>query len=116
MRLLEGETDFGSGLKGIITPGHTPGHMSIRFESKGEHGAFLCDLASYAVHFERLAWMTAYDIEPIVTLETKRVWQQWALETNALLIFPHDQYRPAGRLTRDDKGALRVEVIDELFA
>ena len=69
-------------------------------ESKGQHAAFVCDLASYAIHFERLGWMTAYDVEPLITLETKRKWQQWALDTNALLIFPHDPLPPAGSAGR----------------
>lgn len=115
MRLVEGDTEFLPGITGIVTPGHTPAHMSIRFESNGEHGAFLCDLASYAVHFERLGWMTAYDIEPIRTLETKRIWQKWAIETEAILIFPHDAYRPVGRLRASDAGVPFLETIDEPF-
>jgi glyoxylase-like metal-dependent hydrolase (beta-lactamase superfamily II) len=99
LRLLDGDCELAPGVWGIVTPGHTPGHMSVRFESNGEHGAFVCDLASFAIHFERLGWMTAYDAEPLVTLETKRKSQAWALETNALLFFPHDPQRPAGRLT-----------------
>jgi glyoxylase-like metal-dependent hydrolase (beta-lactamase superfamily II) len=98
MRLLDGDTELLPGLCGIVTSGHTPGHMSVRLESGGQTAAFVCDLASYAVHFERLGWMTSYDVEPLVTLETKRIWQRWALDTDALLIFPHDAYRPAGRL------------------
>ena len=53
-------------------------------------------MASLAVHFERLAWMTSFDVEPLLTLETKRRWQKWALETNALLIFPHDAIHASG--------------------
>ncbi len=104
MRLLDGsaeDTEILPGVHGVITPGHTPGHMSIRFESQGQQLLYLADLASYAVHFERLGWMTAYDVEPLVTLETKRRWQQWALDTNALLIFEHDPYVCAGRLVQD---------------
>ena len=115
MRLLEGDTEFLPGITGIVTPGHTLGHMSVRFESNAEHAAFLCDMASYAVHFERLGWMTAYDIEPIRTLETKRTWQKWAIETEAILIFPHDAYRPAGRLRASDAGVHFLETIDEPF-
>ena len=66
-------------------------------------------MASLAVHFERLAWMSAFDVEPLVTLESKRRWQKWALETNALLIFPHDVTTPAGRLTQDERGRLAVQ-------
>lgn len=104
MRLLDGDTELASGVRGVLTPGHTPGHMSVIIESGGETLAFLCDMASYAIHFERLGWMTAYDVEPLVTLETKRKWQQWAVETNALLVFPHDKLRPLGRFAFDERG------------
>ena len=112
MRLLEGDTDLAPGVRGVVTPGHTPGHMSIVLESAGQVAVQLCDMATYAVHFERLGWMTAYDVEPLVTLETKRRWQQWALEHDAILFFPHDPYRPAGKLTLDDMGKPVVEPLD----
>lgn len=112
MRLLDGDTELLPGIWGRVTRGHTPGHMSVTFESDGQHAAFVCDMASYAVHFERLGWMTAYDVEPLETLETKRRWQQWALDTNALVIFPHDTERLAGRLTRDANGRLTLSPVD----
>lgn len=110
MRLLDGDTEILPGVHGVVTPGHTPGHMSIRFESQGQHALFVSDLASYSVHFERLAWMTAYDVEPLVTLETKRGWQAWALQTGALLIFQHDPKTPAGHLVQQGE-RLRVEPV-----
>jgi hypothetical protein len=45
--------------------------------------------------------MTAYDVEPLETLETKRRWQKWALEHDATLIFPHDPRFAAGKLVQD---------------
>ncbi|MEL6150631.1 MAG: MBL fold metallo-hydrolase, partial [Chloroflexota bacterium] len=87
MRLLDGDTEIVPGVRAVMTPGHTPGHMSVIIEQGDEAAMFVCDLASFAVHFEKLGWMTAYDVEPLVTLETKRKWQQWALETDALVIF-----------------------------
>lgn len=111
MRLLDGDTMLAPGVQGVVTPGHTPGHMSIRFEGGGQHAAFVCDLATFAVHFERIGWMTAYDVEPLITLETKRVWQQWALETDAILIFPHDPLRPVCRLIRDEKGMPHLQAL-----
>lgn len=99
MRLLDGDTELAGGIWGHVTRGHTPGHMSVRFESDGQHAMFVCDMASYAIHFQRLGWMTAYDVEPLETLETKRKWQQWAIETGAVIIFPHDTTTPAARFT-----------------
>lgn len=99
------------GVRMVSTAGHTAGHMSVIIESEGEYALFTGDMASYAVHFERLAWMTAYDVLPLVTLESKRQWQGWALDHDALLIFPHDPKRPAGKLRRDENGRLMVEAV-----
>jgi glyoxylase-like metal-dependent hydrolase (beta-lactamase superfamily II) len=115
LRLLDGDTELLPGVQGMVTRGHTPGHMSIIIESGGERAMFVCDMASYAVHFERLGWMTAYDVEPLQTLESKRKWQRWALETNALLFFPHDSQRPAGRLREDEKGKLTLEAVEVTY-
>lgn len=104
LRLLDGDTELAPGVRGIVTPGHTPAHMSVHVTDSDQHILFVCDLASYAVHFAKLGWMTAYDVEPLVTLETKRKWQTWALENDAILIFPHDTTMIAGRLTEDEKG------------
>ncbi|HYO87169.1 MAG TPA: MBL fold metallo-hydrolase [Candidatus Limnocylindrales bacterium] len=116
MRLLDGDTELAPGVYGVVTPGHTPAHMSIRFESRGEHALFTCDMATYSVLFERLGWMTAYDVEPLITLETKRKWQQWAMQTNALLIFPHDPLRPAARLAPVEGGRPRLKAVPVEFA
>lgn len=116
LTLLDGDTEIVPGITGVIAPGHTDYHQVIRFESGGQHALFVADLASYAVHFERLAWMTAYDVKPLVTLETKRVWQQWALEHDALLIFQHDTQTLAGRLTEDERGRRRVESVPAVYS
>lgn len=115
MDLLDGDTEIAPGVRVVVTPGHTPGHQCVVFESGGEAALFVADLASYAVHFERLGWMTAYDVEPLVTLETKRRWQEWALDTNALLIFQHDTRVPAGRLVQDGK-VRRIEPVPVTLA
>lgn len=107
LRLLDGETDLMPGLRTVVTPGHTRAHQSVIFEGDGKAVMYVCDLASFAVHFAKLAWMTAYDVEPLVTLETKRLWQRWALRHDALLIFIHDSDIPVGRLV-DQGGKLEV--------
>lgn len=116
LTLLDGDREIVPGLSVVVTPGHTPGHQSILFESRGQHALFVADMTSYAVHFERLAWMTAYDVEPLVTLETKRRWQQWALETNGLLIFQHDTQIAAGHLTEDEHGKRKIQPVETALA
>ncbi len=115
MRLLDGDTEIAPGVWGCVTPGHTPGHMSVMIESAGQHALYTCDMATYAIHFERLGWMTAYDVEPLVTLESKRRWQAWALKHQALLFFPHDPVRPAGRASLNAGGKFTVEPVDVAY-
>ena len=115
LTLLDGDSEIVPGVRTVVTPGHTPGHQSVLFESKGQYALFVSDLASYAVHFEKLGWMTAYDVEPLVTLETKRRWQQWALDTNGLLIFQHDPHVMAGCLVEDSQGHRKIAPVEAAY-
>jgi len=67
-------------------------------ESEGKAAAFLGDLASWPIHMERLSWVPAYDVEPLVSIETKRNLARWAIEKHALLIFEHHTEIKAGHL------------------
>jgi hypothetical protein len=44
-----------------------------------------------------------YDVEPLVTLETKRKILKQAVDENWLLIFEHDAKVPWGRIEHDGK-------------
>jgi len=66
------------------------------------------DMAPFMIHFERLPWVTAYDVLPMVTIDSKRAWQQWALALRATLISCHDTRMPVGRLVQNDKGFMSV--------
>ncbi len=115
-RLLDGDTALLPGLRTVVTPGHTPGHQSVLFEGGGQSALFVADLASYAIQFERLGWMTAYDVEPLVTLETKRRWQRWALESGGLLIFQHDTQIAAARFVENERGGRALEPVAAEYA
>lgn len=113
MRLLDGEADVVPGMRCVVTPGHTRAHQAVVFEADGRAALYVCDMASLAVHFARLAWMTAYDVEPLVTLETKRIWQKWALERDALILFIHEPRFGVGRLVDQGEGKLEVVPAEE---
>lgn len=98
LHLMSGEAKVTGQVRTILTPGHTPGHQSVVIESQGKTAIYLADLAPWAVHFERLAWIPAYDVEPLVTLETKRRMRQMVFEKEALLFFEHDPQILAGYL------------------
>ena len=96
VRLLSGEARPTPEVRCIITPGHTPSHQSVLIESHGEQALFLGDAAPYVATLERLAWISAADVEPLRSLETKREIVRWAREEELLLFFPHDPDVAAG--------------------
>jgi glyoxylase-like metal-dependent hydrolase (beta-lactamase superfamily II) len=100
---VNGEKEIVSGIRGLPTPGHTPHHQSILIESAGERALFLADLAPTTAHLP-LAWIMGYDVEPLVTLETKRRVLARAVEENWLLVFEHDAKTAWSPIVRDGKG------------
>ncbi len=111
LELLSGDTQITREVRTVITRGHTRAHQVVVLESGGETALFTADMATLHYHFERLAWVTGYDVEPLESIETKRYWQRWALAKDALLLFQHDSQVPAGKL-RIEGEQLRVEPVE----
>lgn len=111
LRLLDGDTRVTPEVRCLITRGHTRAHQSVIIESGGQTVIYLADLAPFAVHLERLAWIAANDVEPLETLGSKRSLCRLALETDALLLFEHDPCVLAGRL-RGAGDEVRIVVVD----
>jgi len=101
--LLDGEAEVLPGLRCVPTPGHVPYHQSILVESGGERACFLADVVPTSAHLP-LPWIMAYDLEPLVTLESKRRLYARAELEGWLLLFEHDPAVVGGRLGRDGKG------------
>lgn len=94
---LEGEVEIVPGVRALRTPGHTPHHQSILIESGGETACFLADLVPTVAHLP-LPWIMGYDLEPLVTLESKRAVLGRARAEDWLLVFEHDPVTAWGRL------------------
>jgi glyoxylase-like metal-dependent hydrolase (beta-lactamase superfamily II) len=98
--LLEGDAEVTQGVRVVPTPGHTPFHQSVLVTSDGQSACFLADVCPTSAHLP-LPWIMGYDLEPLVTLESKRGLWTNALEEDWLLIFEHDPRIPWGRLDPD---------------
>jgi glyoxylase-like metal-dependent hydrolase (beta-lactamase superfamily II) len=98
LQVLNGGSRITDDVRTMITPGHTRAHQVVVIESRGETAVFLGDAVGWAVSLERLAWVPAFDVEPLTSMETKRSLREWALRRDALLIFQHDIAVAAGRL------------------
>ncbi len=111
LHLLYGDTPVTREVRCDVTRGHTRAHQSVIIQSQGQKAVYLGDLAPWKENIERLGWTPAGDVEPLETMETKRAFQQWALEEEVLLIFEHDPRITAGYLRRHGD-RLEVEPVD----
>ena len=102
LQLVSREKELVKGIRVVPTPGHTPFHQSVLIESGGERAFYLGDLIPTHAHLP-LPWIMGYDVEPLVTLETKRRILKQAADEEWLLVFEHDATVPWGRVTHDGK-------------
>jgi glyoxylase-like metal-dependent hydrolase (beta-lactamase superfamily II) len=104
---VEGEAEVVPGISVFPTPGHTPHHQSVLIRSGGDTACYLADVVPTVAHLP-LPWIMGYDLEPLVTLESKRSLLGRALDEEWLLVFEHEPVTPWGRLDPDaDRPALR---------
>jgi len=101
--LVDGEREIVFGIRVVPTPGHTPFHQSVLIESDGDTAFYPADLVPTASHLP-LAWIMGYDVEPLVTLETKRAMLGKAARDGWRVIFEHDATVVSGRVKVDGKG------------
>ena len=102
LELVENECEIADGIGVILTPGHTPYHQSVVIRSAGETAIFLGDLIPTHAHLP-LPWIMGYDVEPLVTLESKRGLLKRAEQENWTVIFEHDATVPWGRVQFDGR-------------
>ena len=102
MELIDGEREVIPGVHSMNTPGHTPHHQGLLIESDGERAFFAADLVPTTAHLP-LPWIMGYDVEPLVTLETKRRILSRAVAEDWLMIFEHDATTAWSRITNDGK-------------
>jgi glyoxylase-like metal-dependent hydrolase (beta-lactamase superfamily II) len=94
---VDGAAEVTEGVSVLPTPGHIPYHQSVLVQSGGETACFLADVCPTSAHLP-LPWVMGYDLEPLVTLETKRDLWARARAEDWLLVFQHDPVVPWGRL------------------
>lgn len=112
--VVDGPQQLARGVRTDLAPGHTAALQTVWVEDGGEHLLFLGDSANWAVQLDRLAWVPAYDIFPLTSIETKRRLITEAMARDALLVFQHDSINVTGRLVPGDRGPkVAVEIVED---
>ncbi len=88
-------------IKLMPTVGHTPGHVSVMIESRGEQAMITGDFMHHPCQIAHPEWSTLADSDPAQGIETRRMIFQSLAGTPVLVIGTHFAGATAGRIVRD---------------
>lgn len=103
LHLVDGDAELLAEVELVASEGHTAGLQLPRFRGAGGHLTWCGDVIPTHAHL-RPAWVAAYDLLPVTTIEEKKVLLAEALEDDGVLAFEHDPVMAACRLREDEDG------------
>jgi glyoxylase-like metal-dependent hydrolase (beta-lactamase superfamily II) len=83
------------------TPGHTPGHVSVRIVSRGEEAVITGDLMHHPVQCAEPEWASRFDVDPEVARRTRRQFLERQADRPVLVLGTHFATPTGGRIVRD---------------
>lgn len=99
--LVDSNHRVGHGVQLVPTPGHTPGHVSVRIESRGEIGFITGDIFHHPCQIAKPEWSATADVDQEKALETRhRCLADW-VDQPYLIIGTHFAGPIAGRIVQD---------------
>ncbi len=104
IEFIDGETQITADITVIETPGHTAEHASVVIANGGESAVYLGDMIQHQVQLERVAWLSAFDVLPLINLETKKRLIADAIRNRSLLVAVHNPFPGVGRLSAGERG------------
>ena len=100
--IVSGEHQVNEILTVLPSPGHTPGHVTIRAADGNQAGLFLGDVIHNPVQIADPDLNSAYCEIPDVARRSRRQLLERAVDTNALLVPGHFLAPHVGRVARED--------------
>ena len=85
----------------IATPGHTPGHVSVRISSAGAEGIITGDLMHHPVQCAHPEWNATFDSDPAQAHATRLAFLQEYADRPVLVIGTHFASPVAGHVIGD---------------
>ncbi len=92
------------------TPGHTPGHVSVRISSGGADALITGDCIHHPCQMTRTDWCSSADSDQAQGRETRESLLERMVDTDVLVIGTHFATPTAGLVKRHEGGGYRLEV------
>jgi glyoxylase-like metal-dependent hydrolase (beta-lactamase superfamily II) len=83
------------------TPGHSPGHVSVRIASQGQHAVVTGDLMHHPCQLARPHWSSPFDFDRGQALDTRRAFIHRYSDGPVLVIGTHFATPAAGHIVSD---------------
>lgn len=104
IHFIAGDAEVAPGLTVIETPGHTPGHISLRLTADGQTLYFIADLAYGVVQLQHPDWGVAFDVDSTLAQESREMLFPQLAQPNTLVAAGHFSTKVFGRVHRDGRG------------
>jgi glyoxylase-like metal-dependent hydrolase (beta-lactamase superfamily II) len=82
------------------TPGHTPGHVSVRLSSNGAEAVITGDLMHHPIQMAEPQWATSFDTDADVARETRRKFCERYADGPVTVLGTHFHDPTAGHIVR----------------
>ena len=86
---LSGEHAITSEITAILTPGHTPGSMSLSINSAGEKALVMGDVFHGPAQVSEPDWVFSFDADPNVAIQSRKKMLDRAESENAIMAICH---------------------------
>ena len=111
--LIDCDTQICPEVSLVPTPGHTPGHVSVRISSKGEEAFITGDALHHPCQMARLDWASSADADPEAAKVTRKEMLASLADTKTLVFGTHFASPSAGHVKSEADGSFRFDVGNE---
>ena len=98
-----GEVNFSETISVRFVNGHTQGMMVPQISYKSKKVVFMADLLPSAGHIP-IPYIMAYDMQPLLSLQEKKLFLKDAVENDYILFFEHDKDHECCTLQHTERG------------
>ncbi len=92
------------------TPGHTPGHHSVRISSQGQDAVITGDLIHHPVQFQYPEWDDSFDSDLAMAKKTRRAFAEKYADSNVIVFGTHFATPSCGKIVSSG-GAFKFKAV-----
>jgi glyoxylase-like metal-dependent hydrolase (beta-lactamase superfamily II) len=110
MTLLKGGEEIVPGISVKTFPGHTAHMQAVIVESGGRTCCYISDLIPTTAHID-ITWGMGFDLYPLQTIESKKLYYARAIPEKWLTVFTHDPKTPWAYVEKDEVGKMVARAV-----